>query len=105
MSARAAIETYSLLSIGEGLVAQIPSLLVAVASGLLVTRVASTGDRALGEDLRVQLGGQPRALGAAAILLVALGLVPGMPLAPFALLGLAAAVAAWIAARGRPREA
>ena len=53
-----------------GLVAQIPSLLVAVASGLLVTRVASTGDRALGEDLGAQLGGQPRVLGGAAILLV-----------------------------------
>ena len=103
MSAGDAMHTYSLLSIGEGLVAQIPSLLVAVASGLLVTRVASTGDRPLGEDLGLQLGGQPRALAAAAILLVALGLVPGLPLAPFALLGLAAAVAAWIAARNQPR--
>jgi type III secretion protein V len=105
MSASDAMHTYSLLSIGEGLVAQIPSLLVAVASGLLVTRVASTGDRALGEDLGTQLGGQPRALGAAAILLVALGLVPGLPLAPFALLGLAAGTAAWIAARRTPRLA
>ncbi|MEO8705042.1 MAG: flagellar biosynthesis protein FlhA [Kofleriaceae bacterium] len=102
MSAGDAMQTYSLLSIGEGLVAQIPSLLVAVASGLLVTRVASTGDRALGEDLGVQLGGQPRALVAAAILLVGLGLVPGLPLAPFLLLGGAAAIAAWIAVRNRP---
>jgi type III secretion protein V len=104
MSAGDAMKTYSLLSIGEGLVAQIPSLLVAVASGLLVTRVASTGDRPLGEDLGFQLGGQPRALGAAAILLVALGLVPGLPLAPFALLGLLAAVFAWAAARNQPRK-
>src|SRR3954468_8833885 len=83
LTAGEAVRTYSLLSIGEGLVAQIPSLLVAVASGMLVTRVASTGDAALGEDLGGQLG--PRALGAAAILLVALGLVPGLPLVPFAL--------------------
>ncbi|HEV7555689.1 MAG TPA: FHIPEP family type III secretion protein, partial [Kofleriaceae bacterium] len=80
MSAADAVHTYSLLSIGEGLVAQIPSLLVAVASGLLVTRVASTGDRELGGDLPMQLG--PRALAAAALLLVGLGLVPGLPLAP-----------------------
>ncbi|HEX7702641.1 MAG TPA: FHIPEP family type III secretion protein, partial [Kofleriaceae bacterium] len=51
MSASEAAHTYSLLSIGAGLVAQIPSLLVAVASGLLVTRVASSGDRPLGADI------------------------------------------------------
>ncbi|MCX5744210.1 MAG: flagellar biosynthesis protein FlhA [Proteobacteria bacterium] len=96
MSAGAAAQTYALLSIGEGLVAQIPSLLVAVASGLLVTRVASTGDRALGSDLGEQLGGSPRALGAVAILLLGLGLVPGMPLVPFALLGSIAAVLAGV---------
>jgi type III secretion protein V len=99
------VQTYSLLSIGEGLVAQIPSLLVAVASGLLVTRVASTGDRPLGEDLGAQLGGQPRALAGAAILLVGLGLVPGLPLAPFVLLGLIAAALALLAARARPAPA
>ncbi len=97
-----AVHTYSLLSIGEGLVAQIPSLLVAVASGLLVTRVSSTGDRPIGDDLGVQLGGQPRALVGAAILLVGLGLIPGLPKAPFLLLGLIAAALALLAARARP---
>jgi type III secretion protein V len=100
-TAGAAVQTYSLLSIGEGLVAQIPSLLVAVASGLLVTRVASTGDRPLGEDLGAQLGGQPRALAGVAILLVGLGLVPGLPRTPFLLLGLLAAVTAFLSARSR----
>ncbi len=94
MPAREAIETYSLLSIGAGLVAQIPSLLVAVASGLLVTRVASTGDRALGEDLGSQLAGSPRALFGVAILLIGLGLVPGLPHIPFLVLGFIAAIAA-----------
>src|SRR4051812_34341635 len=75
MSAADAIRTYSMLSIGAGLVAQIPSLIVAVASGMLVTRVASTGDRPLGDDLGAQLGGEPRVLGAAALLLIGLGLV------------------------------
>jgi len=105
LSAGEAVQTYSLLSIGGGLVAQIPALLVAVASGLLVTRVASTGNRALGEDLGEQLGGQPRALAAAAVLLVGLGLVPGLPLVPFVLLGAFAAGAAWLSARSRPRVA
>ncbi|HEY4179005.1 MAG TPA: flagellar biosynthesis protein FlhA [Kofleriaceae bacterium] len=102
LSARDAVQTYSLLSIGGGLVAQIPSLLVAVASGLLVTRVAASGDRALGADLPQQLGGQPRVLAATAVLLIALGLVPGLPLVPFAVLGLAAAALAVLAFRAAP---
>jgi len=103
MSAADAMRTYSLLSIGEGLVAQIPSLLVAVASGLLVTRVASTGDRAIGEDLGEQLAGQPRVLGAAALLLVGLAIVPGLPLVPFLVLGLIAGALAVVAVRRQPR--
>jgi type III secretion protein V len=109
MSADQAIHTYSLLSIGEGLVAQIPALVVAVASGLLVTRVASTGDRslgdAMGDSLGAALGGQPRVLGAAAVLLGALGVVPGLPFVPFAVLGALAGGAAVLAARARPTPA
>jgi type III secretion protein V len=103
MTAAQAVKTYSLLSVGAGLVAQIPSLLVAVASGMLVTRVASTGDAALGADLTGQLS--PRALAGVAILLIGLALVPGLPLAPFAVLGAIAAVAAVLAARGQPAPA
>ncbi len=105
MSAREAAETYSLLSIGAGLVAQIPSLLVAVASGLLVTRVASAGDRALGEDLGAHLGQEPRVFGATAILLIVLAFVPGLPLVPFVVLGLVAALGAVGAARSAPAAA
>jgi type III secretion protein V len=93
------------LSIGAGLVAQIPSLLVAVASGLLVTRVASAGDRALGDDLGAQLAGSPRVLGGAAILLVGLALVPGLPIAPFIVLGVLAGGGALLAAAARPQVA
>ncbi len=108
LSAAEAVKTYSLLSIGGGLVAQIPSLLVAVAAGLLVTRVASTGDRALGDDLGAHLGlepgGSPRVLTATSVLLLALGLVPGLPLAPFLVLGAgAAALALGTARRAAPR--
>ena len=109
MTADQAMHTYSLLSIGEGLVAQIPALIVAVASGLLVTRVASAGDRPLGQMLGDSfgdsLGGQPRALGGAAVLLGALGLVPGLPLLPFVVLGALAACGAVVAARARPGTA
>ena len=101
MSAGDAVQTYSLLSIGGGLVAQIPSLIVAVASGLLVTRVASTGDAALGADLPLQLG-QPRVLLGAALLLLALGVVPGLPHVPFLVLGLFALALGVIAVRRVP---
>jgi len=103
MTAAQAVKTYSLLSVGAGLVAQIPSLLVAVASGMLVTRVAATGDAALGEDLGVQLS--PRVLAGVAILLIGLALVPGLPLAPFFVLGAVAAVAAVLALRSKPKAA
>jgi type III secretion protein V len=101
MTAAQAVKTYSLLSVGAGLVAQIPSLLVAVASGMLVTRVASSGDAPLGADLGPQLS--PRVLAGVAILLIGLALVPGLPLAPFFVLGAVAAVAAVLSSRGAPR--
>nr|HEX4318757.1 flagellar biosynthesis protein FlhA [Kofleriaceae bacterium] len=103
LSAADAAHTYSLLSIGEGLVAQIPSLLVAVASGLLVTRVASAGDRPLGDDLPEQLAGSPRALVGAAIVLAGLAAAPGLPMLPFALLAAVAAGGALAVRRSRAR--
>jgi type III secretion protein V len=103
LSAEQAMHTYSLLSIGEGLVAQIPALVVAVASGLLVTRVASAGDRPLGDTFGDPLVAEPRALAGAAVLLGALSLVPGLPIAPFMLLGALAGGGALLAARARPK--
>ncbi|MBP9204060.1 MAG: FHIPEP family type III secretion protein [Kofleriaceae bacterium] len=87
MDASTAATTYSLLSVGEGLVAQIPSLLVAVASGLLVTRIAAASERELGDDLADHVLADPRALVGAGVLLLGLAIVPGMPPLPFALLG------------------
>src|SRR5690349_10469700 len=96
MSVGEAVKTYSLLSIGLGLVAQIPSLLVAVASGLLVTRVASAGDDA---DRDVALGralGRPAVLLGAALLFIVLAVVPGLPALPFAVMAvLAGGLGAW----------
>ena len=93
-----AVRTYSLLSVGEGLVAQIPALLLAVASGLLVTRAASVGegDHGLGLAISDQVFGQPRTLMGAAVLMAALALVPALPLVPFAVLAVGlAALALW----------
>ncbi len=72
-----ALRTYSLLSIGDGLVTQIPALLVSTASGIIVTRAASNAP--LGSDLTTQLTRQPRALIVAAVVLVIFGFLPGMP--------------------------
>lgn len=80
-----AIKTYSLLSIGDGLVTQIPSLLVSTASGIIVTRSAATSN--MGSDLTYQLTRQPRAIMVAAGVLFLFGLLPGMPTVTFMVLG------------------
>jgi type III secretion protein V len=85
-----AARVYGLLTIGDGLVTQIPALLLATAAGVLVTRVASEhGETALGEDLGRQLLGVPRALRTAALFVGVLALVPGLPLWPFMVMGAA----------------
>jgi flagellar biosynthesis protein FlhA len=75
-----AAETYSLLTVGDGLVSQLPALLVSTAAGIVVTRAA--GDH-LGSQVGVQVFGRPRALSTAAVVLAMLGLLPGMPLLAF----------------------
>jgi flagellar biosynthesis protein FlhA len=81
-----ALRTYSLLSIGDGLVTQIPALLVSTASGIIVTRAAARNN--MGRDLGAQLTRQPRAILVAAAVLFGFGLLPGMPTATFMVLGL-----------------
>jgi len=99
MSLAEAARIYAVQSVGDGLVVQLPALLVALAAALTVTRIASSdGERAVGDDIARQLGAEPRALGTAAILLAALGLVPGLPHVPFLIL---AAVSAGLALVGR----
>ncbi|MFZ1683162.1 MAG: flagellar biosynthesis protein FlhA [Candidatus Zixiibacteriota bacterium] len=80
-----AIKTYTLLSIGDGLVTQIPALLVSTASGIIVTRAASNSN--MGADLTQQLSRQPRAILVAAAVLFLFGLVPGMPTLTFMIIG------------------
>jgi type III secretion protein V len=95
MPLAAAARRYALLAIGDGLVSQLPALLVAVAAGVAVTRVASEEEGAtLGGEIGRQLVAEPRALWAVAIVLVALALAPGLPAAPFLLLAATAAAGA-----------
>ncbi len=87
-TASEALSTYALISIGDGLVSQIPSLCIAVAAGLVVTRVGSEKEESasLGLDIGTQFFGQWRALLVVAGLCVALGMMPGMPHLTFLLI-------------------
>ena len=84
----AALKRYGLLTIGDGLVSQIPALVIATAAGVLVTRVASEEpDTPLGQELSAQIFGAPRALRVASLFVVILALVPGLPAMPFLVIG------------------
>ena len=74
-----AVHTYSLLTVGDGLIAQIPALLIAVAAGIVVTRVASEDDRDLGTEIVTQLGANQRALALTSLILLGMAFIPGFP--------------------------
>src|SRR5215468_4005542 len=84
MTIGTAAETYSLLSVGDGLVAQIPSLFISVAAGTLVTRVSSESD--LGTEVAGQLFVEPRALMLGSVILAGMAFLPGFPMVAFLLL-------------------
>jgi flagellar biosynthesis protein FlhA len=94
LSLQRAAETYALLTIGDGLVAQIPSLLLAVAVAVIVTRMSRAED--MGKQLFSQLLGDRRVLRVVAGLLAVLGLIPGMPNLAFLLMAGVCAGAAWL---------
>jgi type III secretion protein V len=100
-----AVRTYSLLAVGDGLIAQIPALLISLTAGLIVTRSASDAGRNLGQDIVGQIVAQPRALQIGAVVLAALGLVPGFPMAVFFTLGILAGAAGWALAKRSARDA
>jgi flagellar biosynthesis protein FlhA len=84
MTLMAALQSYTLQTVGAGLAIQVPALLVGAACGVLVTR--STSEGTLGGDLFHQLG-NPTALGIGGMIVAALGLVPGLPFLPFVAVG------------------
>ncbi|HEX8948851.1 MAG TPA: flagellar biosynthesis protein FlhA [Dissulfurispiraceae bacterium] len=89
-----AAQTYTILTIGEGLVAQIPALITSTAAGIIVTRAASEAN--LGTDVVKQLLGSPKALGTAAGILAFFGLIPGLPHIPFLMLSTVTGTGAYL---------
>ncbi|MCC2970868.1 flagellar biosynthesis protein FlhA [Massilia sp. IC2-476] len=97
-----AAETYTLLAIGDGLVAQIPSLIISIAAGMVVSRVANEDD--ISSQVTNQLFARPEALYITGGIIFALGLIPGMPNLVFLLLGSALCGGGWMIAK-RKKEA
>lgn len=96
LTAGEAVQKYSLLTIGDGLVEIIPSLLSSLTAGMIVTRVASEDENAnIGKDIGSQIMAQPKAFAIAAGLLIAISLVPGLPMLPFGGMGLLMGAAAY----------
>jgi flagellar biosynthesis protein FlhA len=102
MPLASALQTYALLTVGDGLVAQVPALVVSTAAGVVVSRAA--GGASLAEELSSQLVLQPRALNGVATMLAGLALVPGLPFLPFATLAAGAAALSRVASRRRAAE-
>ena len=94
MSFKDAARVYALLTIGDGLVAQIPALMLSTAVAIIVTRMSGAQD--MGGELQKQLLGHPKALAVAAGLLGVMGLIPGMPNLPFLLMGALCGWGAWV---------
>lgn len=93
MTLQDSLRQYTLLSIGDGLVSQIPALILSLAAGLLITR--ASGSQNMGSSLVRQLGFYPRALGILAGTLVILAILPGMPKLPFLALALFCGTLSW----------
>ncbi len=93
MSFGDAFHTYTLLTVGDGLVTQIPALIVSMASGLLVSKAGIEG--ATDKALYRQLSAYPTALGMASFVMAAMGLLPGIPITPFIILASLAGYASW----------
>src|SRR5690606_28289883 len=97
LSFQEAGDAYTLLTIGDGLVSQIPALIVSTAAGILVSKSGVTG--AADKALTRQFTGYPRALGMSAAVMGALAFLPGMPIAPFLALAGGVGFVAWRAAQ------
>jgi flagellar biosynthesis protein FlhA len=96
-------QTYTLLTIGDGLVAQIPALVISSAAGIVVSRVTTGAD--VGSQIITQLGAFPKAWGIAATIVGLFGLVPGMPHLPFLIFAFLLGTSGWWLARERTRLA
>jgi len=97
-----AFETYTILTVGDGLVSQIPAVIIAIASALLLARGGATG--ASDTALLTQLGKHPSALATVGILMAIFALVPGLPVTPFLLGAIGLGAAAWFRSKAIARD-
>jgi len=86
MSFAQSAATYTILTVGDGLVSQLPALIISTATGLIVTR-AGGNEQGLSKDIEIEMFGNPKVLGVVAGLLILLGFVPGLPKIPFFIIG------------------
>jgi type III secretion protein V len=87
MTADKAIATYAILTIGDGLVSTLPSLLISITAGVIVTRVSSSDAKPLGNDIGAQLLSRPKSLVIAGFMSIGFMLIPGFPKFPFLVIG------------------
>ncbi len=97
-----AASIYSLMTIGDGLVAQIPALVISTASAIIITR--ATGSSQFGIEIATQLGAEPKATYITSGVLFMLGIVPGLPFIPFALMSILVGGVAYGSAEAQKRE-
>lgn len=94
MAPATALSTYTILTVGDGLVSQIPALIISTATGLIISR-ASGSDRSLSEDIGLEMFSNPKVLFIVSGLLFFMGIVPGMPTIPFLLVSAASGWYGW----------
>ena len=100
---QSALGTYTILTVGDGLVSQIPALLISTATGLIVSR-ATGKDESLSTDIKNEMFSDPRVLGVVAGLIGFMGIVPGMPTAPFLLIAAIAGTMAYLKNKEKAEE-
>ena len=97
LSAMESLRTYTMLTVGDGLVTQIPALLLSTGAGMIVTRATSESN--LGQDLRDQISKRPAAIVIASIMIALFGIIPGLPTGPFFTIAIATGIYATVLIR------
>ena len=97
-----ALSTYSIVTIGDGLVSQLPALMISTATGMIVTR--SVSDGSLNNDVITQFAAQPRAITSGGVVILLLGLIPGTPHVPLLLVGAGLSGGGWFMSRRLSRK-
>jgi flagellar biosynthesis protein FlhA len=100
MSISEAAANYAILTVGDGLVSQIPALVISTAAGIIVSRAGS--ESSLGEDISSQILVQPRAIGITSVVLFGFALIPGLPTLPFLTLSVLSGGLAWVIKKSQP---